>query len=734
MQTTFVRSPAAEPVVVADAPREEPLHLRDYWNVVRRRRGLASLVLLAIVAAGVARVILVRPLYQATAQILIERQIPSVLEFDPHQARAGQAWEDFYQTQYRLLQSRLLARQVVERLGLLQDAEFGGPRSSAEQAAATEAAPGASPVMEQAIDAFLARLRIEPIRDSQMVAVSFASLRPELAAQAVNTLAEVYVQQTLEFRYRVSAEAGGWLAQEADEQARKVQAAEAALQQFQQREGLVSIEERRALVEQRLKDLGSALTAAKTRRLQKEALYGQMQQASSVEELPGVIESPLVQQLRAELASLERQGAELAARGYLAQHPEAVRLGRQLEGTRQRIALEARRVVRGAQNDFAAAVGEEARIGEALEAAKGESLDLARRGLRYDALKRDLEASQRLQDQLVARQKQTDVARDIRASNIHVVDPGIVPRQPVRPQPARDVGLAVLLGLACAVAAAFVRDYLDTSVGRPRDVRRLGMPLLGVIPETKPGRVPLVARGQRREAFAEGYRVLRASLPAPQEGRGQVLVVTSTLAGEGKSLTSANLALTLAGGEERVLLIDADLRRPVLHALLRTRPVPGLVEAMVDEADAARAIRRLEGSRLCFLPCGSPLERSPADLLASGAMRSLIDRLRPQYDRIVLDTPPAGAIADALVLSRLADGVLVVAHSGKVARGELLHVLDRLAAAGAALWGVILNRARPDRHAYDYGPYSIPDATAHAGARALARRPQGALDSPRRLH
>jgi capsular exopolysaccharide synthesis family protein len=734
MHTSLVRRSAPGPLPAFEVPFEEPLHLRDYWNVVRRRRGLAICVLLLVVAAGMARVVLLRPEYQATAQILIERQIPSILEFE--QPRAGQAWDDFYQTQYRLLQSRLLARRAVERVGLLHDPEFGGPRTTAEVSAATKAAPGASPAMEQAINAFLAGLGIEPIRDSQMVAVSFLARRPELAAQAVNTLADVYIQQTLEFRYRVSAEAGSWLAGEANEQARKVQAAESALQEFKEREGLVSIDERRTLVEQRLKDLGSALTAAKTRRLQKEALYGQMQHAASPEELPGAMASPLIQGLRAELAQLERQGAQLAAKGYLEQHPEAVRLSRQIEGTRQKIALEARRVVRAGHNDYAASAGEETRVAEALEAAKSESLELAKRGLRYDALRRDLEASQRLLDQLVARQKQTDVARDIRASNIHVVDPAIVPRDPVRPRPLRDMGLAVLLGLACAVAAAFARDYFDTSVGRPSDVRRLGLPLLGVIPETTARNIPLIAaRGQRREPFAEGYRLLRASLRAPDKGGGQVLLVTSTLAGEGKSLTSVNLALTLAGSEERVLLIDADLRRPVLHALLHSKPVPGLVDVMTSTAAPAQAIRRVEGTRLSFLPCGTPIERSPADILASGAMRDLLAQLRPQYDRIVLDTPPAGAIADALVLSRLADGVLVVAHSGKVARGELMHVLDRLAGVGAPLWGVILNRARPDRHSYDYGPYFLPDSPARQRRRPLALGPDRSdHDSAGRFH
>ncbi len=733
MQTSLARRPALDAFPTAELQPEEPLHLRDYWNVVRRRRGLAFLTFLLIVAAGVARVVLLRPVYQATSQILIEREIPSVLEFD--QQRASKAWDDFYQTQYRLLQSRLLARQVVGRMDLLNDPEFGGPRPEAERAAATKAAPGTSVVMEQAIDAFLARLDVEPVRDSQIVEVSFRSLRPDLAAQAVNTLAEVYIQQTLEFRYRVSAEAGSWLANEADEQARKVQTAEAALQAFKEQQGLVSIDERRTLLEQKLKDLGAALTVAKTRRLQKEALYQQMQGVANPEDLPGVIESPLVQSLRSELANLERQGAELAAKGNLERHPDVVRLNQEIRGTRQKIALEARRVIQGARNDFEASAGEEARVAEALEAAKTESLSLEKRGLQYDALKRDLDASRTLAGQLVARQKQTDVARDIRASTIHVVDPATVPQDPLRPRPLRDVGLAVLLGLLCAAVAAFVSDYLDTSVGRPRDVRRLGLPLLGVIPEAGARTTPLVvARSQRREAFAEGYRLLRASLQSPEIGHGQVLLVTSTLAGEGKSLTSVNLALTLARSEDRVLLIDADLQRPALHGLLRTKAVPGLVDVMTGLSTPEQAIRRVEGTRLSLLPCGSPIERSTADVLASAVVRDLLVRLRSQYDRIVLDTPPAGAIADALVLSRLADGVLVVARAGKVSRGELLHVLECLANAGAPLWGVILNRARPDRHRYDYGPYFVPDARARDRARSVALSAAGADGAERRLH
>jgi polysaccharide biosynthesis transport protein len=709
-----------------EGPRPEPLHLRDYWHVVLRRRWLALAVFLLVAGAAVARVVLVRPVYQAHSQILIERDVPKVVDFD-EKARADDAWQDYYQTQYRLLQSRLLARRVVERLHLLQDAEFQGPRSEAELKAAEEAAPGASPVMEQAIDRFLERLTVRPVKNSQLVAVAYQADRPALAAQVANALPEVYIQQTLDFRYRISAEAGAWLARENQEQSRKLEAAELALQKFSEHEGLVNVEERRSLVEQKLKDLGSSLTAARTRRLEKEALYLQMQRTGNPEELPEVIRSPLIQTLRTELATLERQGAQLQAKGYLEQHPEAVKVREQVEGTRQKIAGEARRIVRAAQNDFLVAADQERRVGGALEGAKDEALDLEKRALKYDALKRDLDASQRVSDSLVVRQKQTDVVRDVRASNVHVIDAAVIPTVPVRPRPVRDVGLGVMLGLALALAAAFLRDYLDTSVGKPGDVRLMGLPLLGVIAEAPDRRRPLVvARSARPDPFAEGYRVLRTALPLPPEvGDAQVLLVTSTLPGEGKSLTSVNLALTLASTEERVLLIDTDLRRPSLHTLLNARRVPGLSEVLIGMSPAADAIHRVPGSRLALLPAGTPLQRNPADLLATHALRKLLAELRGRYDRIVLDTPPVGAIADALILAPQAEGVLVVAHSGKVTRSALTHVLERLANAGGRVLGVVLNRARPDRHAYDYGPGFARDAFVVQGRRALRPAPEG---------
>ena len=695
MPTTSPFLPRAE----GSAP--EALHLRDYWHVLLRRRWLALFVFVLVAGAGTARVLVQKPQYRAISQILIERQAPNVLDFEKN-PRAQDGVDDFYQTQYRLLQSRLLARHVIERMDLLKEPEYGG-LSAEELAAAEAAAPGASPSMEGAIDLFLQKLRVQPIRNSQLVALIVDSDRPDIASGAANTLGQVYIQQSLDFRYRVSAEAGEWLDKETAEHTRQLAQAELSLQQFQEREGLANMEARRMLLDQKLKDLGGTLTAARTRRLDKEALSRQMRSAANAEDLSGVIGSPLVQTLRTELAALERQEAELGER-YLDDHPQIRKVREQIRDTREKIAAEARRVVQAAENDTRAAAAQEASIAGAMAAARREAEELSRRGLKYDELKRDVEASQKLSESLLQRQKQTDVTRDVKVSNVHVIDPAVTPRSPYRPQPVRDIGLALLLGLGCAGLVAFLRDYFDHSIAKPADVRVLGLSLLGVIPETRARDRKVLGAGRPgHEAFAEAHRMLRTALPADGEG-AQVLLITSTQAGEGKSLTALNLAQALAASEERVLLVDADLRRPALSNLLQTREAPGLSDLLAGGARLGGAVQHVAGTRLRLLPAGGPAARNAADLLGTEAFRKILAELRERFDRIIVDSPPVGAVADALVLAPQTDGVLVVAHSGKVARGALVNVLERLANARARVLGVVLNRARPDRHGYDYGP------------------------------
>jgi succinoglycan biosynthesis transport protein ExoP len=682
-------------------------HLQDYLHVLLRRRRLIVAVLVSMVVLAALRAFLTRPVYEATAQLLIEKEDPSVLSFKQvTEAKSGWGIDDYYQTQYKLLQSRSLARRVIEQLNLLNDAEYGGPRPTPRIEALLAQPAGQSPEMEGTIDGLLGRISVKPIRNSRLVSVSATSFRPQLATQIANALATLYIQQSLDIRFKTSSEAGRWLATQIEEQRKKVEDSDRRLQEVKRQEGLVNIEERRTLLEQRLKELGTALTERKTERLQKEALWRQMAEAPNPEELPDVMRSGLVQSLRIELASLERQQAQLMER-YLEEHPEVVKVRKQIEDTRAKIRAEAQRVVRAAENDYKAAGAQEASMASALEAAKRDALDISTRAVSYDSQKRELDAAKLVLDSLLSRAKETDVSSELKTTNIRVVDAAVVPTWPIRPRTQRDVMLGFLLGAFLGVGLAFFLDYLDNTLKTPDDVKEhLGAPLLGVVPEVagQDARIVLLATDVD-ERFREGYRVVRTALNYSwSEPGARLMVVTSTAPGEGKTLTAANLSLTLAAQEGHTLLIDADLRRPATHRLLGLKKEPGLSDLLVGRSTVAEAIQHVEGTTLSYLASGTSVP-SPADLMTNRSLRGLLDELRRSYDWIVVDSPPVGAVAEPLILSSLMDGVIVVAGAEMVPRKAVRETLDRIRSTGARILGVVLNRAQVDKHSYYYGHY-----------------------------
>jgi capsular exopolysaccharide synthesis family protein len=700
-------SPSPEPSYESAEPAEAPLW--GYVHVLLRRRGLVLAVFTAVVVAAALRSFLTKPVYQATAQLLIERADPNVLSFKGvTEEKVGWGIDDYYQTQYKLLQSRSLGRRVVEQLDLLNDPEYGGPRTKKQIEALLAQPTGANSEIEGVISSFLGRTDVRPIRNSRLVNVSVSSGRPDLAAAATNALAQLYIRQSLDLRSETSSEAGQWLGAQIEEQRRKVEYADRKLQELKRQEGLVNIEERRTLLDQRLKELGTALNERKTERLQKEALWRQMAGAPNPEELPEVMGSAVVQSLRIELANLERQQAQLLER-YLDQHPEVAKVRNQIQDTRSKIRGEAQRVIRSAENAYKAAAAQEASVASALEAAKQEALELGARAVSYDTQKREVDAARQVLDSLMSRSKEADVAAELKSTNIRIVDRAIVPGGPIRPRKLRDIALGVLLGAFLSVGLAFFLEHLDNTLKTPDDVRvHLGVPLLGVVPQETKAQHPniTVLNPALDERFIEGYRVIRTALNYSWSDPGsRIVTVTSTAPGEGKTLTAVNLALTLATQEGRVLLIDTDLRKPATHVLLRTRRGPGLSDVLVGRAKASEAVQtRLRETPLAYLPSGTHAP-SPGDLLTTRTMRGLLDGLRRFYDWIVIDTPPVGAVSEPLILAPLTDGVIVVTSAEMVPRKAVLQTLERIHDSGARILGVVLNRAQVDKHSYYYSHY-----------------------------
>ena len=686
------------------SPAREDKPFMAYLRVLLRYRLMVAAVFASCVALGLLKSYATRPLYKAEAQILVERENPAILTFKAVSDVNERGWaDDYYQTQYKLLQSRSLARKVIQELGLLSAPEFAAAGSGGPEA------------LEGAVDLFLERLTVQWIRNSRLITVGFESHDAELAARVTNTLAASYIRQTLEARAETATEASRWLARQIEDQRAKVAGAEVALQAVGEKDGIVNIDERRVIVEQRLRELGSSLTALNSQRVQKEALYRQMKAARDPEELPEALRSKLIESLRIDLSRLERDLAERRQR-YLEHHPEVLRVRTQIDETRRTIAAESARIVRVAQVDYEAAVAQEKGMAEALEAAKGEALHLQRRGLQYDSLKRELEAGKEVLNSLMARHKQADVAQALESSNLRVADPAVVPQAPIRPRRALDLLIGILLGGVAGVALALLRDRLDDTLKTPDDVR-VGLPatLLAVVPDRG-------AAGPAEEgAFREGYRLLRAALGhCWREASGRAVLVTSTAPGEGKTLTSANLARALAAAGERTLLIDADLRRPQAHEAVGARRSPGFAEVVAEEAMLEEAIQPLGGA-LDFMGSGGA---GTADLLTRDRVAPVLASARLLYRWVVIDTSPVGAVADALVMASAADGVVVVTRAETVPRGAVRRTLERLGESGARILGVVLNRARVHRHAYEYQHHYGHGYGAYHGAPAATSAPE----------
>jgi capsular exopolysaccharide synthesis family protein len=677
-----------------ESPAREDKPVIAHLRVVLRYRVMVAVVFVSVVALAALKSYNTRPVYKAEAQIQIERENPNVLTFKGVADVNERGWaDDYYQTQYKLLQGRSLARKVIEELRLQDDPEFAqGPVPR-----------GGPEAVDAAVDVFLDRLTVQWIRNSRLVTVAFESHSPEQAARVANTLAQAYIQDALASRYQTSTEASGWLARQIEDQRQKVQKAEIALQALREKEGIVNIDERRVLVDQRLKDLGSTLTGLKSQRLQKEALARQMQGARDPEELPDAMRSKLIESLRIDLARLERQRAELGER-YLERHPEVLKVQKQIDETRRTIAAESARIVRAAENDYQAAAAQEKGVASALDAAKAEALDLQRRGVQYDSLKRELEAGKEVLNSLLARHEQADVAQELQSSNLRVADPATVPRAAVRPRRALDLLIGLLLGGGLSVGLALLRDHLDDTLKAPDDVR-LGLPapLLAVVPLRQASSEAPAARATApgEGALVEGYRLLRTALRhAWPDAAARVVVVTSTVPGEGKTATSVNLARVLASAGERVLLVDADLRKPEAHDAIGARRAPGLADVLAGDSQLKDAIQILPGG-LAFLGSGTA-GPGPGDLLTVERLDPVLDAARSLYRWVIFDTSPVGAVSDPLVLAPRADGVVVVAAAETVPRAAVRRTLERTLDSGARLLGVVLNRARVDRHAYEY--------------------------------
>lgn len=713
------------------------VHLLDYVRLLYKRRWLAATVFLVVLGCVVVQTFTETPMFEAKTRLLIESGEQNVVSFrqvvDEDQMRG-----DYYQTQHSILQSRALARRTLDSLKLWDVQPFGGPATArtlslgrlilgAPAAVASamrgafgssesggETAPAADETASEssAIDILLSGLTITPIRGSRLVDVKYQSADPALARAIANGMAKNYIEQNLEYKFLASQEASGWLGERLAEQRKAVEDAELALQRYREQNDAISLEDSENIVVQKLTDLNAAVTRAKTVRIEKEALYNQLRVSQSnpaaLDTFPAILTNAFIQQQKADLATLQQQQAQLSEK-LGDRHPDMQKLRAAIAISQSKLSGEIGKVVQSVRSEYQSAVAQETSLVSALNQQKSEAQSMNRKAIDYGVLQRDVESSQQIYDNLLQRAKETGVAGELKTSNIRVVDEAERPRAPVTPRVRFNLTLGFLGGLLLACGLAFFFEYLDSRIKTPDDIKtHLGLPHLGMLPFISPkvlnGTYPLISNGVPA-TFSEAFKALRTNVlfSTPQEG-SRSIAVTSTGPGEGKSMVAANMAVGFAQAGQRVLLIDADMRKPKVHEVFGVEQEPGLSNLLVGQSKASAAVRKTSVPGLWVLTSGR-LPPNPAELVGSARFRDFLGSLKDHFDWVIVDSPPVMAVTDASLIANHVYGVLFVVGAEMTSRHAAARALDQLERASARFVGAVLNRADFERNPYYYSEY-----------------------------
>jgi succinoglycan biosynthesis transport protein ExoP len=417
------------------------------------------------------------------------------------------------------------------------------------------------------------------------------------------------------------------------------------------------------------------------------------------------MQNPFVQNLKSRLAQLQQDRVRLLER-YGDKHPQVQNTASQIADTERQIDAEVEKMASAIRNEYEAAVAEERTLVGELEAQKAAAVDLNRKGIDYSVLQREAESNRQVYESLLQREKELRVVANSRANNVRLLDRAEVPGGPFTPDVNRAWMMALLFGLGIGVATAFVIDYLDDTVKTPEDVTwRLKLHFLGLVPKVRGERHPLLS-GPVPHDFGEAFRALRTALLASNNTEAtRVLAITSAQPLEGKTTTAVNIALALAIGGARVLLIDADMRRPSLHKALRLPNDTGLSHLLIGDARMREVVQRTGDPNLLVITAGRT-PSNPSELLGSDRMKAFVQQLSVgPFDWVIIDTPPVLAVTDAVILAPMVSGVTFVLGA-EMTRWRLAErAIETLQSGHPQSITAVLNRVDFDRNRYYYSRY-----------------------------
>ncbi|MCX5641815.1 MAG: polysaccharide biosynthesis tyrosine autokinase, partial [Candidatus Omnitrophica bacterium] len=673
---------------------EKELQLTDYLHVIRRRKWI--LITFFAVTVGLVSLGSLRqtPIYRANASILIEKESPQTIKTQEVVTLGEEGdYVKYYNTQIKILQSRYIAEKALARMGgpeiifpeLVKKKEaLTTPPVKAPVAdfQATDSQTADSPAVEKpaTIDSseyanrLVSLLTVELVRDSRLVKLSADHPDPTLSALIANTVARVFVEENLSRKLRATGEAQVWLLQQSQDAEGRLQASENVLENYRRSTGMVSLEQSQDIVVERLKELSTAYTVAQNERIQALSAYNQLKNLprddlNALESLSAVVNNTLIQDLKRDYINLESQYQKLLDK-YTPKHPEMVRLSAQINSLKGKIFSEIDKIAQKYRMDYEASLEKEKELKEQLTQQEKGALGLSGKAVNYNILKRTADTNRELYQMLLTRAKETGLTEEIKGNNISVLDQAQIPIKPIRPRTGLNILLAVMVGLVGGSGLAFFAEYMDKSIKTISEIKEeLQIPLLGTVPNIKLRdniqRDTVVLQKHIHHGGTESFRMLRTNLllTSPDKPLKSILI-TSSGAGEGKTLVASNLGIIFSQTGSRVLIIDADFRKPQMHKIFNLYGKKGLSEHLVSDASLEEVIQTTQVENLFLVTCGK-IPPNPAELLSSKKMLEFSRLIRDRFDYILYDSPPISSVADAIILSAsVVDGTVLVVRAG----------------------------------------------------------------------
>jgi succinoglycan biosynthesis transport protein ExoP len=690
----------------------DDIDLRHYWNIINQRKWSIIGLALAVGLLTTLVVFAMTPIYRASATLLIESHAANVVSIQDVYGLDTRN-EDYLATQIAIMGGRPIAEAVVDRLGLVEQPEFRPDskpplidlnwRSWLPFGMQKKTSPSPQNARERAVDAYLDKLSIEPVRNTQLARIQFDSADPKLAARVADAHAKAYIDSTLDAHSNATRSVAEWLAARVDSLRKDLQASEASLQAYREQEQIVDVTGLKALPAAEISNLSSRRLEARQELASAQIAYLQVTpaagQGGDLLGVPALLADEGMRRARAAQATAQQAVAELEKR-YGPSNPKMIAAQSELAQATNNVNNQAQNVIESIRKRYEAAKSAEAAIEAALKRAGQQYQQEGRKESRLETLQRAVDTNRQLYDLFFKRLSETSATYDLASARANIVAPAVLPRVPVKPAKLSIVSIATLLTLLFGVGVAFLLASLDNTVKSSRDVEeKLKRPVLGIEPLLRNQALRAASTISKSDEttetdprFAESMRTIRTAISLDNLDKPhKIILVTSSIASEGKSIFALNLAVAF-GRTERTLLLDGDLRRPSVGKMLGLPPdAPGLSELLTNRARLPQCVIGTGVMDLHAISTGF-IPADPLQILSSSRMASALKVLAHHYSRIVIDCAPILPVSDAAVLSKYADCVLYVVKSDTTTVPQIRTGLGLLERVNAPIMGIVLTQ------------------------------------------